>query len=289
MAEGTAGKILARLGEWEEKEGSLPRLLEFYRDLLNIQSKAGARICVPQLSLSGEVITSRLKSGAVLSGFDDLLVDWPLLQSIFEDIAVLVAGYSEALGKAAENIRSLGSYPGNLKEISRAWFEGSRLAHGLPADVVNEDLLEFMIGAALRPCLNSYCEQLIKLVDQKQWRRGYCPVCAGSPDFAFLDSESGARWLLCSRCDAEWLFQRLECPYCGTQDQNALVYLTDEEGRYRLYTCEKCRRYLKAIDLRQADYEVLLPLERFLTFDIDKQAHQNGYTLFKPGVGRAGR
>ena len=34
----------------------------------------------------------------------------------------------------------------------------------------------------------------------------------------------------------------------------------------------------KAIDLRHADYEVLLPLERFLTLDIDIQAHRDGYS-----------
>ena len=56
---------------------------------------------------------------------------------------------------------------------------------------------------------------------------------------------------MCSKCAAEWLFQRLECPYCGTQDQNTLAYFTDDKGLYRLYICEHCRHYLKAIDLRQ--------------------------------------
>jgi len=115
-------------------------------------------------------------------------------------------------------------------------------------------------------------------VNQERWRRGYCPICGGNPDFAFLDKERGARWLLCSGCDAEWLFQRLECPYCGTQDQDALAYFTDDEGLYRLYVCERCKRYLKALDLRQAKSEVLLPLERLFTFDIDAQAQEYGYS-----------
>ena len=104
------------------------------------------------------------------------------------------------------------------------------------------------------------------------------PCKWGAPDFAYLDKERGARWLLCSRCDAEWLFQRLECPYCGSQDQDSLAYFTDDGGLYRLYVCEQCKRYLKAIDLRQAKSEVLLPLERFLTLEIDAQAHESGYS-----------
>ena len=85
-------------------------------------------------------------------------------------------------------------------------------------------------------------------------------------------------WLVCSRCDAQWLFQRLECPYCGTTDQNVLAYFTNDEGLYRLYVCEQCKQYLKAIDLRQAKSEVLIPLERLLALHIDKQAQEYGYS-----------
>ena len=114
---------------------------------------------------------------------------------------------------------------------------------------------------------------------QEAWYKRYCPVCGGGPDFAFLDKErDGARWLLCSRCDAQWLFYRLVCPHCGNDDQHSLAYLTDDTGLYRLYVCEKCRRYLKTIDLRKTEAEVLLPLERILTLDLDRQAHESNYT-----------
>ena len=113
-----------------------------------------------------------------------------------------------------------------------------------------------------------------------RWRRRLCPVCGGRPDLAYLDAEAGARWLMCCRCDAEWLFQRIQCPYCGTQDQRALGYFTDDAGVYRLYTCDKCKTYIKALDLRKAEGEVLLPLERVMTLDMDRQAAEAGY---RPG------
>ncbi len=101
---------------------------------------------------------------------------------------------------------------------------------------------------------------------------------------AFLEKEVGARWLLCSRCDTEWLFQRLECPYCGTNEPNALSFFPDDEGLYRLDVCDQCKCYLKAIDLRKAKDDTLLPLERLYTMDLDRQAKENGYHLkpFKP-------
>ena len=278
MTTETDSKILKRLKEWEGKEGALPKSLEFYQWLLCIQSEAKSRVGVPKLGLTEEAIGNRIRRGAPLLRFDDLSVDWSLLQNIFKEVSSLFTSYSEVLGEVPKNLEDPSSCLALLKEATKAWFEGTQLPSSMTVSGVNEALLELMLHAALRPFLITHCEALLSFVNQEQWRRGYCPICGGNTDFAFLDKERGARWLLCSRCDAEWLFQRLECPYCGTQDQGALAYFTDDKGLYRLYVCERCRHYLKAIDLRQAECEVLLPLERFLTLDLDTQAHKDGYS-----------
>ena len=105
-----------------------------------------------------------------------------------------------------------------------------------------------------------------------------CPVCGGVADFAYLEKEAGARWLMCSRCDAQWLFQRLECPYCGNADHKTLAYFTDDTELYRLYICDECKSYIKAIDLRKTTSDVMLRLERVVTSDLDRQAQEKGYT-----------
>jgi len=43
--------------------------------------------------------------------------------------------------------------------------------------------------------------------------------------------------MMCSRCDTTWLFRRLMCPYCNTEEQDKLGYLQTEDGTYRLYLC----------------------------------------------------
>ncbi|MFC1893377.1 formate dehydrogenase accessory protein FdhE [Chloroflexota bacterium] len=142
----------------------------------------------------------------------------------------------------------------------------------------NEHLLTRATSfATLKPFLVAHSKALLGFVNQKRWRRGYCPICGGRADFAFLDREHGARWLVCCWCDAEWLFQRLQCPYCDNHNQDSLAYFTDEKGIYRLYICERCRTYMKAVDLRHVDKEVCLPLERVLTLNMDAEAQEKGY------------
>lgn len=260
------------------ERGLSPRFIEFYQRLLRIQSEAEQHIGINKPNLTEETASERMESGAPLLNFDELAIDWALLPDIFARVATTLADYPDLFGEAARKLKKTGSRPSLTGETVKAWFERVMPPSTTTADDDSEYLLgEAVIHASLKPFLVNHAKALIGLVKPEQWRRRYCPICGGSPDFAFLDRERGARWLLCSRCNTEWLFQRLECPCCGTQDQNALAYFTDNQGTYRLYVCERCKQYLKAIDLRQTDSEVCLPLERLFTLNIDDQAQREGY------------
>lgn len=100
---------------------------------------------------------------------------------------------------------------------------------------------------------------------------GRCPFCGGAPDFAAFD-KGDARRLLCSRCDNEWRFSRVGCPFCG-DDANSYF----EDAGYCLYVCEKCQHYLKAIDTRRMEQPPVLEVERVLTIDMDVAARDKGY------------
>lgn len=278
MTEDTNSKILKKLSELEKEEGSLPLLLEFYGKLLQIQSRAQKRIGKPEPGLSSEAIRQRTHEGLPLLGFDELALDWKLVRDVFVKVIAVFSRYQQLFGQTPEILIKPGAGRLLTKKVVKAWFTGKGLPPAL-WEGVSENFMQTLIQATLQPFLTGYAQALISSVDQEYWRRGYCPICGGSPDLAFLEKEYGARWLLCSRCDAEWLFQRLECPYCGTREQNSLAFFTDDEELYRLYVCERCRCYLKAIDLRKAESEILLPLERFYTLDIDSQAREYGYNL----------
>ncbi len=281
MTAGTDGKVLKRLEEWTKEEETPSRFLKFYQRLLRIQSRTAERIGIPKPTLKSKASHKRIESGWPLISFDELDLDWPLLQDVFTEVTVAFTDYPELFGEVPRSLRKPQSKL--LKEMVKAWFEGTKLPSTIAGDNIDERLLEAIIQATLRPWLNSQAKALLGLVNQERWRRRYCPICGGSPDFAFLEKEHGARWLLCSRCDTEWLFQRLECPYCGTKDQNALAYFADDEGLYRLYVCEQCHTYIKAIDLRHTESEVLLRLERVMNLDLDRQGQEKGY---QPGYSR---
>jgi len=273
--------IISHLEEKESKEGTLPQLLKFYQRLLRVQSRVEKKIASRlEPSLSREALNERIRRGLPLIEFDELALDWPLLRDTFAEVGAIFAEYPELFGEPPKRLKEPSAGQLLTKKAVKTWFKGARLPPSILADDVQENLLLAIIHATLKPLLVSHAKTLIDSIDQERWRRSYCPVCGGSPDFAFLDKERGSRWLLCSRCDTEWLFQRLQCPYCGTQDQNALAYFTDDKGLYRLYVCEQCKRYLKVIDLRQAESEILLPLERLYTLDIDRQAQEQGYSPY---------
>ena len=270
--------IIDHLEEKERKEGALPPLLKFYQKLLRVQSRVEQKIASRlEPGLSSEAILKRMERGQPLIAFDELALDWSLLRETGNEITAIFAGYPELFGELPEKMRKSGAGRLLTRKAVKAWFKGAGLPATISASAASENLLSAIAQATLKPFLVSHAKTMVGLFDPERWRRPYCPICGGSPDFAFLDKELGARRLLCSRCDTEWLFQRLECPCCGTRDQNALAYFTDDEGLYRLYVCEQCKQYLKAIDMRQTGARVLLPLERLYTLDLDRQARENGY------------
>ena len=271
------GKILKRLEEWQQGGEALPEFVELYGQLLRLQVEVRARIPAPEPGLTQGEASDRLRQGMPLLEWHALFLDWSAFQDLFRAVVSATGEYYKATSEDVHSLRDIARDIPLLQEVTKAWYEGSPLSAFSQPHGVDPELLAAVIHSALRPFLTCWSEALIGLVDQEQWRRGYCPICGGKPHFAFLDKERGARWLLCSRCEDQWLFQRLECPYCGTQDQAALAYFTDDDGVYRLYVCERCRTYLKAIDLRRTQSETLLPLECVLTLDMDSQGRENGY------------
>lgn len=268
-------KILDKLAEAEQP---LPSSLEFYRQLLTVHSKAKPPDLSSSLAALRKKTDERLAQGKPLLTFRDLAIDWVDVQNLLREVTRLADEYLSPTQEETEELTKISENSTLLQEIAKAWFGLGTLSRKSTrkAKAVNP-LAASILQTSLHPLLAAYADELLPLVRQESWYRSYCPICGGGPDFAFLDKERGARWLLCSRCGARWLFYRLACPYCGNQEQSTLAYFADDKGLYRLYVCEKCRCYIKAIDLRQTEAEVLLPLERLLTLDMDRQAHEQKY------------
>ena len=264
-------KVVEQLAKWNYKGHQIPKYIELYRRLLELKIEDSY---LPTLNKHLSKIANSFTQGEVILQFEDLLPHWQPLEKLFQQASSVVAEYSPSNGPEFEKLTSP-QFP--LHRMARAWYQYS-LPYNTDEEMgIDSEALSLCFQAGFHPLLVKYSEALSPLVNQESWRQRLCPVCGGKPDIAFLSKETGARWLVCSRCDTEWLFLRLECPFCGNRNQDSLAYSTNESQLYRLYICEQCRCYIKAIDLRRSEGEVLFPLERILTLDLDRQAHEAGY------------
>jgi FdhE protein len=88
---------------------------------------------------------------------------------------------------------------------------------------------------------------------------------------------SAERRLLCGRCLAPWTFPPLTCPFCANDDHALITSFATRDGRYRVYACDVCRRYLKAYDARYASRPVMVSVDSIATLPLDAAAMQRGY------------
>jgi len=88
---------------------------------------------------------------------------------------------------------------------------------------------------------------------------------------------SGDRQLICGRCSAVWPFAAFTCPFCANHERSRVTSFATRDGRYRVYGCDACHRYLKAYDARNAARPVLVAVDTIATLPLDAAAMQRGY------------
>lgn len=141
------------------------------------------------------------------------------------------------------------------------------------------DLIDLFLEESLRPELECVAEKYGKVVDKEHWTEGYCPICGKEPKIGEIrNGDEGERYLFCHQCGFKWYFHRIKCPFCGNEEQHSLAYFAVEgEERYRVDVCNKCRRYIKMVDLPDTAEEVDLDVEDIATLHLDMIAFDEGY------------
>jgi formate dehydrogenase maturation protein FdhE len=268
-------EILQELHSQADKRAELADTIQLHCELLEAQ--AHAQVPPGRPALSGEEASARLQQGYPLLAPEHLVADGQSLAGLFDQIGHIVAERRPELGEALAGIR--GWLDGRRQQIEAVAVDYLREGRVRGEEEAGLDayLLTFIFINALRPFLRAQAQALAPWVDDSVWYRGRCPICGGEPDVAALERGSGRRRLLCSRCDSEWAFRRVGCPFCGNDDPHQLAYYPSGDQVYRLNVCEQCRRYLKTIDLRQVAGERLLAAERVLTAAMDVAALEAGY------------
>jgi len=264
--------ILQALEEAEVQNPELSAYYQFHRALFKVLDRAKGEI-LRTLEMAGqEGLQARLLQGLPALSFAQLPLEVGPFARLLSIVAQLLMEYHPELAG-----QTIPDSPAECLAVARQRFEGGQVDQEHSGEQGEITLAQVSVDLVLKPYLEWAAEQVLPHLNQELWRRGYCPVCGGAADFAALDEETGARRLLCSRCNSVWLYQRLGCPFCGTTDHTQLFYYPSKGNLYRLYVCEACQRYLKTIDLREAGREVLLSVERVTTVAMDTAARRAGY------------
>jgi hypothetical protein len=145
---------------------------------------------------------------------------------------------------------------GSLGEISRS--------QDFPAG-----LLLFLGQKALAPFYQQAAASFLPLFLGGKWSRSICPGCGREPVLASLAPDSGQRLLYCSLCAAQWPFSRQTCVFCGNREPKFSYIFAEDDPARRADLCRTCQRYLKTIVTGRLPHLLHLPLEEFVTVDLD--------------------
>jgi FdhE protein len=113
-----------------------------------------------------------------------------------------------------------------------------------------------------------------------------CPFCSAHPVAGVLrgEGDGAKRWLLCSLCSTEWQFRRVVCPNCGEQDNDWLpVYTAAEIDHVRVEACDRCKIYIKSVDLTRDGHAVPV-VDELATVALNVWAETHGYAKLESNL-----
>lgn len=240
-------------------------------ELLQLQRRVQSRVSLPGIKLDPSYLAQLLSAGRILQ-FDHLKIDWSDLRFLVRAVGAAMRTHEAIEPDDLHKVEAVTRDAERLPHVIRAWYDGSS-ATALGPDVEG---LESVLVQAMRPILTRAADAIVARVELTSWDRGTCPVCAGEPDLAVI-TPAADRLLICGRCLARWRFDQLACPFCRNADKSRITSFTSRDGRYRLYACDACERYLKAYDARRAARPVMPPVDSVATLPLDAAAMQRGY------------
>lgn len=244
--------------------------------LVDVQRRVQGRVPLPWIEVDPAWLKAQQTAGKPLVRFGDIPLDWTDFRLTFRQTADILHRYEALERSDYDAIVAIGRDGNAIEPLVKSWYErtsghdASPPPDGIPASI------DQVLVLALRPFLSRCAEALTERIDVTSWKHGHCPFCGWEPDFAII-TPSADRRLVCGRCVAQWTFAPLTCPFCANEDRALITSFATRDGRYRVYGCDVCRRYLKAYDGRNAQRPALVAVDTIATLPLDAAAIQRGY------------
>lgn len=275
-------RIIRRIETLKEKRPGYEEVLEFFKEIVAEQYKVKPLIKAEPIDITEDMVKLKVKEGFPLLDKKQLKLDMKSVTALFENLCTVVRKRNDTLARDITKIQ---------EELEAGNFDLETLFKWVVAEeethldtisgklTLNREILLFLVKNSVKPVLEAYADLLKDHVDQKNWWRGYCPVCGSKPLIGELRRTKGERFLLCSSCGFEWRFKKMECPFCGNEEnkKHRYFYVENESREYRVDVCEECRKYIKTIDGRELSEDVVLSVEDLGTLHLDLLAQKEGY------------
>jgi FdhE protein len=272
---------IVELKQLKAAQPELATAIDMQLALVEMQRRVQGRVPLPRIALDQAWARAQQAAGRPLVRFGDIPLEWSDFRLTLRQTADILLRF-EALDRPDyDRIVALGRDGNALEPLVSSWYNASsgveagtesrtRQAVDAPAG------LDQVLVLALRPFLARCAESLAPQVDLASWNYGHCPICGWEADFAVITPGADRR-LFCGRCVAQWSFAPLTCPFCANDDRALITSFATRDGRYRVYACDVCRRYLKAYDARHAQRPVMVAVDTIATLPLDAAAMQRGY------------
>ncbi len=284
---------VAALRRLKVEQPDLAPAVDLEIDMAAVHKRAHGRISTPWLEIDVDWVARQFSSGQPILRFSEIPFDWTELRLVFRLITDILRrhGAIEDADHASIQARVRAGMP--TPDQVAAWYAETvapALAGvaGMPARAAADDqppeatgrdeVFRQVLALAARPFLSRPVELMQHRVDLDAWKRAYCPFCGGEPDMAVI-TPSAERRMICGRCTGVWPFAPLTCPFCGNHERRLIKSFASRDGRYLLYACDTCLRYVKAYDARTADRPVMLSVDTIATLPLDAAAQQKGYHI----------
>ena len=139
---------------------------------------------------------------------------------------------------------------------------------------IKAEILLYLVSALIQPCL----EEIARKIDSQfhdKWWQGSCPVCGRIS--AVAKNRYGKRFLVCTYCGTEYLFDNFFCVHCGNKDPYTLKFITVETNpEFKIDFCTKCNHYIKVLEETKLKTPIPKGLEDILTLNLDFLAKDAG-------------
>ena len=258
--------------------------VDLHIELLELQRRIQGRVPLPPLELDANIMQRHQLEGRPLLRFEHIPLDLTDLRLMVRQTADVLHRFDALDASEFQLVHTLGRGD-QLLEVAGRWYrraaERAAAATGaavvaVPGADIEPEIVGHVLALAMRPFLSRCAEVLQRRPELGAWTHAHCALCGGEPDLATLDPQ-GDRHLVCSRCLLQWRFDPVTCPFCLNSDRARMTSFGTSDGMYRVYGCDACHRYVKAVDARRANRPLMPVLDSVAMLPLDAAAMQRGY------------